>query len=341
MSSESRTNPISSSLSRSNGAFLASNCCAIRILPPDQDCLHRPDAWQADRARSPSSAPGWKRAPAPATTSGESMKSDFRRGRSEMATSDEILSEIDAEQGRAIERLFAFLKIPSISAAPAHFPDCERAADWLVSQLAELGFEVAKHATEGRPMVVGQVEAARRDAPHVLFYGHYDVQPADPLNLWRNPPFEPKLEAGPRGERIVARGASDDKGQLMTFLEACRAFKSFGGPPCAMTVLVEGEEETGSPSLPSFLAQNARMLKADVALVCDTSMWRPSTPAITTALRGIVSAEVILRGANRDLHSGVFGGAAVNPIHVLCRILGDLHDAKGAVALPGFYDGVE
>src|SRR5208337_3975892 len=258
-----------------------------------------------------------------------------------MAMLDDILSAIDAEQGPALERLFAFLRIPSISAVPAHFPDCERAADWLVAEHSALGFEAAKHPTEGRPMVVGQVKAARPDAPHVLFYGHYDVQPADPLNLWRSPPFEPKLEAGPRGERIVARGASDDKGQLMTFLEACRAFRKFGGPPCTVTVLFEGEEETGSPSLPAFLAKNARTLNADVALVCDTGMWGPSTPAITTALRGITLDEVILRGANRDLHSGVYGGAAVNPIHALCRILGDLHDAKGAVALPGFYDGVE
>ncbi len=258
-----------------------------------------------------------------------------------MATTDDILSAIDANQGPALERLFDFLRIPSISAVPAHFADCERAADWLVAELADLGFEAAKHPTQGRPMVVGHVKAARRDAPHVLFYGHYDVQPVDPLALWRSPPFEPKLEAGPRGERIVARGASDDKGQLMTFVEACRAFKSFGAPPCAVTVLVEGEEETGSPSLPAFLAQNARILKADIALVCDTSMWGPSRPAITTALRGIVSAEVILRGANRDLHSGIYGGAAVNPIHVLCRILGDLHDRNGAVAIPGFYDGVE
>jgi acetylornithine deacetylase/succinyl-diaminopimelate desuccinylase-like protein len=258
-----------------------------------------------------------------------------------MATSDDILSEIDAEQGRALERLFAFLRIPSVSAAPAHFPDCDRAADWLVSQLAELGFDAAKHPTQGRPIVVGQVKAVRRAAPHVLFYGHYDVQPADPLALWRNPPFEPKLESGPRGQRIVARGASDDKGQLMTFLEAFRAFRKSGGPPCAITVLIEGEEETGSPSLPAFLAKHAKTLKAEVALVCDTGMWGPSTPAITTALRGITIDEVILRGANRDLHSGIYGGAAVNPIHVLCRILGDLHDAKGAVALPGFYDGVE
>ena len=137
----------------------------------------------------------------------------------------------------------------------------------------DLGFEASKRPTAGRPMVVGHIEAARREAPSVLFYGHYDVQPVDPLNLWRNPPFEPKLEAGPHGEEIVARGACDDKGQLMTFLEACRAFRQFGAPPCHITVLFEGEEETGSPSLPAFLAENAKELKADIALVCDTGMW--------------------------------------------------------------------
>jgi acetylornithine deacetylase/succinyl-diaminopimelate desuccinylase-like protein len=258
-----------------------------------------------------------------------------------MATTDNILEAIDADQEPALERLFAFLSIPSISAVPAHFPDCERAADWLVGELGGLGFEVAKHPTEGRPMVTGQVKANRRDAPHVLFYGHYDVQPVDPLNLWRSPPFEPKLEAGPNGEQIVGRGASDDKGQLMTFLEACRAFKKFGGPPCQISVVFEGEEETGSPSLPAFLAKNAKLLKADIALVCDTGMWGPGTPAITTSLRGLVGEEVILTGANRDLHSGVYGGAAVNPIHVLSTILGALHDSNGGVALPGFYDGVE
>ena len=258
-----------------------------------------------------------------------------------MATTDNILEAIDADQGAALERLFALLSIPSISAVPAHFPDCERAADWLVGELGGLGFEAAKHPTEGRPMVVGHAKANRRDAPHVLFYGHYDVQPVDPLNLWRNPPFEPKLEAGPSGEQIVARGASDDKGQLMTFLEACRAFKKFGGPPCQITVLFEGEEETGSPSLPAFLAKNAKLLKADIALVCDTGMWGPGTPAITTSLRGLVGEEVILTGANRDLHSGLYGGAAVNPIHALSAILGALHDSNGGVTLPSFYDGVE
>jgi acetylornithine deacetylase/succinyl-diaminopimelate desuccinylase-like protein len=260
---------------------------------------------------------------------------------SEMAKIDDVLSAIDNDQGPALDRLFAFLSIPSVSAIPAHIPDCERAADWLVAQLGELGFEAMKHETEGRPMVVGHLGGARRDAPRVLFYGHYDVQPVDPVNLWRNPPFEPKLEAGPQGERIVGRGASDDKGQLMTFLEACRAYSKFGGSPCAVTALFEGEEETGSPSLPAFLAKNAKTLKADIALVCDTNMWDRATPAITTSLRGIVGEEVILHGANRDLHSGIYGGMAVNPIHVLARILGDLHDDNGAIALPGFYDGVE
>ena len=258
-----------------------------------------------------------------------------------MATIDDILAAVDADETAALDRLFALLSIPSISAVPAHFADCDRAADWLTAELGAIGFEAAKRPTPGRPMVVGHVAASRREAPHVLFYGHYDVQPADPLSLWRNPPFEPKLEAGPEGEQIVARGASDDKGQLMTFVEACRAFRQFGGPPCHVTVLFEGEEETGSPSLAGFLAENAKELTADVALVCDTGMWDRSTPAITTSLRGIVGEEVVLTGANRDLHSGIYGGMAVNPVHVLSRILGALHDETGAVALPGFYDGDE
>ena len=258
-----------------------------------------------------------------------------------MATIDDILAAVDADETAALDRLFALLSIQSISAVPAHFADCDRAADWLVAELGAIGFEAAKRPTPGRPMVVGHVAASRREAPHVLFYGHYDVQPVDPLSLWRNPPFEPKLEAGPEGEQIVARGASDDKGQLMTFVEACRAFRQFGGPPCHVTVLFEGEEETGSPSLAGFLAENAKELTADVALVCDTGMWDRSTPAITTSLRGIVGEEVVLTGANRDLHSGIYGGMAVNPIHVLSRILGALHDDSGAVVLPGFYDGVE
>jgi acetylornithine deacetylase/succinyl-diaminopimelate desuccinylase-like protein len=258
-----------------------------------------------------------------------------------MATLEDVLSTIDANQSAALDRLFSLLAIPSISAIPAHFPDCERAADWLTQELRDLGFEASREDTPGRPMVVGSAKAKTRDAPHVLFYGHYDVQPVDPLSLWTTPPFEPRLADGPNGQRIVARGACDDKGQLMTFLEACRAFRQNGGLPCNVSVLFEGEEETGSPSLPDFLTKNAKRLKADLALVCDTAMWDVSTPAITTMLRGLVLEEVVVRGANRDLHSGLYGGAAINPIHVLSRIIAELHDADGAVALPGFYDGVE
>ena len=258
-----------------------------------------------------------------------------------MATIETVLSTIDANQGEALDRLFALLAIPSVSAVPAHFPDCARAADWLTRELVELGFEAARHDGAGRPIVVGAAKAKTRDAPSVLFYGHYDVQPADPLELWKTPPFEPRLADGPRGPQIAGRGACDDKGQLMTFLEACRAFRANGGLPCNVTVLLEGEEETGSVTLPAFLSANAKALKADLALVCDTEMWDAETPAITTMLRGLAYEEVTITAANRDLHSGMYGGAAINPIRVLARILADLHDANGAVALPGFYDGVE
>jgi acetylornithine deacetylase/succinyl-diaminopimelate desuccinylase-like protein len=258
-----------------------------------------------------------------------------------MATLEDVLATIDANAQGAVDRLFELVRIPSISAQPEHFPDCERAADWLVAALADLGFDARKEPTEGRPMVTGSAKAKTRDAPHVLFYGHYDVQPADPLELWTTPPFEPRLETTPRGERIVGRGAADDKGQLMTFLEACRAFKANGGLPCHVSVLFEGEEETGSPSLPAFLTKNAKSLKADLLLVCDTNMWNSETPAITTMLRGLVFEEVVVKAASRDLHSGLYGGPAINPIRVLAKILAELHDDNGAVTLPGFYDGVE
>jgi acetylornithine deacetylase/succinyl-diaminopimelate desuccinylase-like protein len=254
---------------------------------------------------------------------------------------EDVLSTIDANQGAALDRLFSLLEIPSVSAIPAHFPDCDRAADWLVRELGQVGFEAARVETQGRPMVMGSAKAKTRDAPNVLFYGHYDVQPVDPLNLWKSPPFSPRIDAGQTGERSVGRGAAHDKGQLMTFVEACRAFRENGGLPCNVKVLFEGEEETGSPSLPAFLTQHGKSLKADLLLVCDTNMWDPETPAITTMLRGLVMEEVVIHGPNRDLHSGLYGGAAINPIRVLARILADLHDANGAVTLPGFYDGVE
>jgi acetylornithine deacetylase/succinyl-diaminopimelate desuccinylase-like protein len=191
-------------------------------------------------------------------------------------------------------------------------------------------------------VVVGHHKApAGYSGPHVLFYGHYDVQPVDPLDLWKSPPFDPQLVDGPHGKRFVARGAVDDKGQTMMFIEALRAWKDATGViPADITALIEGEEEVGSPSLEPFMIDNKRELAADVALISDTGMWDIDTPAISTMLRGMAYAEVTLKAANRDLHSGLFGGSALNPINALTRILGDLQDEKGRIQLPGFYDKV-
>ncbi|MDE2578723.1 MAG: M20/M25/M40 family metallo-hydrolase [Hyphomicrobiales bacterium] len=257
-----------------------------------------------------------------------------------MASIDTVLQKIDENRAAALARLFDLIRIKSISTDPAYAEECARAADWLAKELTGLGFTASVRATAGRPMVVGHAKAARRDAPHVLFYGHYDVQPVDPLDLWKSDPFDPQLVDAADGQKIVARGAADDKGQLMTFVEACRAFHETGGLPCDVTVFFEGEEETGSPSLPQFLADNRSELSRDIALVCDTNMWNKATPAITTMLRGLVLEEVVIRAASRDLHSGMYGGPARNPIHVLAKIIADLHDDKGRVKLPGFYDGV-
>jgi acetylornithine deacetylase/succinyl-diaminopimelate desuccinylase-like protein len=177
----------------------------------------------------------------------------------------------------------------------------------------------------------------------VLFYGHYDVQPVDPLNLWKTPPFEPRVETLPDGRKIiVARGACDDKGQAMTFIEACRAFKAVNGKlPLPITTMIEGEEECGSRNLFKFVRDNAAEFKLDLALVCDTAMWDADTPAITTSLRGLVYEDVKITCADRDLHSGVFGGAAQNPLRLLSAILGAMWDGNGRVTIPNFYDGVK
>ena len=257
-----------------------------------------------------------------------------------MASLDSVLAKIDQNLDAAVARLFDFVRIPSVSTDPAFKDDCRRAADWAATELTSLGFEASVRETDGLPMVVGHAKAARPDVPRVLFYGHYDVQPADPLDLWTTPPFEPRIAETPTGKQIVGRGTADDKGQLMTFIEACRAFRETGDLPCHITILLEGEEETGSPSLPAFLAANKAELRADMALVCDTLMWDKTTPAITTMLRGMVLEEVVIHGPNRDLHSGMFGGPAINPIRVLAKIIADLHDEDGRITIPEFYDDV-
>ena len=252
---------------------------------------------------------------------------------------DAVLAKVDASLPDALERLMALLRLPSISTDPAYAADCERAADWLVAELGALGFAARKDKTPGHPMVLAH--GPDLGGRHLLFYGHYDVQPVDPLNLWHRDPFDPQVEDTPTGRVIRGRGASDDKGQLMTFVEACRAWIAVHGQlPCKISVFFEGEEESGSPSLIPYMKERAADLKADLALICDTGMFDPQTPAITTQLRGLAKVELVIHGPDKDLHSGMYGGAAMNPARVLSRILADLHDDQGRVTLEGFYDGV-
>lgn len=253
-------------------------------------------------------------------------------------TLDAVLARIDQTLPEALDRLMELLRIPSISTDPAFKADCARAADWLVEDLRQLGFAATSRPTPGHPMVVGHGGSGGR---HLLFYGHYDVQPVDPLSLWHRDPFDPAIEETPKGKVIRARGASDDKGQLMTFLEACRAWiHVYGALPGKLTIFLEGEEESGSPSLIPFLQQNSAELKADIALICDTGLFESTAPAIVTMLRGLLGEELTIRGPDKDLHSGMYGGAAQNPIRVLSRILANMHDATGRITIPGFYDGV-
>ncbi|MDB6453589.1 M20/M25/M40 family metallo-hydrolase [Falsirhodobacter sp. 20TX0035] len=250
-----------------------------------------------------------------------------------------VLDTIDHSLPEATDRLLELLRIPSISTDPAFKADCDRAADWLVEDLKTIGFDAAKRVTPGHPMVVAH---AGTTGPHILFYGHYDVQPVDPLDLWDRDPFDPQVQDTAKGRVIRGRGSADDKGQLMTFIEACRAWKAVHGTlPGRITIFLEGEEESGSPSLIPFMKENADELRSDIALICDTGMFDAKTPAIVTMLRGLSKCELTVHGANKDLHSGMFGGPAMNPIRVLTKILGTLHDDQGRVTIPGFYDDVE
>jgi acetylornithine deacetylase/succinyl-diaminopimelate desuccinylase-like protein len=254
-----------------------------------------------------------------------------------------VLQKIDDGLDHSLERLFEFLRIQSISTDPAYKEQCRAAAEHVAKDLSDIGFATTVRPTEGHPIVVAKGGSdANGKVPRVLFYGHYDVQPVDPLDLWDAPPFAPRIATLPEGRKIiVARGACDDKGQVMTFVEACRAFAAVTGQlPLPITMMIEGEEECGSNHLFGFVKDNADEFKLDLALVCDTSMWDRATPMVTTSLRGLVYEEVKVTCADRDLHSGLFGGAAQNPLRVLARILGAMHDDNGRVTIPGFYDGV-
>jgi acetylornithine deacetylase/succinyl-diaminopimelate desuccinylase-like protein len=254
-----------------------------------------------------------------------------------------VLAHLSRHRGVAIERWKDLLRIPSIGADPAHDDDTRRAAGWLVDSLASIGFEASLRETPGQPMVVAHHHPGRGEGagPHVLYYGHYDVQPADPLGLWQSPPFEPTIVAAEHGPRMVGRGAVDDKGQVMTWLEAMRAWSEVHGTlPVRVTVFLEGEEESGSPSLEPFIRDHRAELAADVCVVSDTNMWDIETPALATMLRGLLYTEIALWGPSHDLHSGLYGGAVPNPLNVLTRILGQLHDTEGRIQLAGFYDGI-
>jgi acetylornithine deacetylase/succinyl-diaminopimelate desuccinylase-like protein len=261
-----------------------------------------------------------------------------------MHASDAVLEHIDAHLNASLDRLFALVRFPSIGTDPKYHADCRNAAAWLVKEFEGLGFAASQHETTGNPVVIGKYAEPGKPShtPHILFYGHYDVQPADPVELWHSPPFEPEIRKGKDGrDQIFGRGASDDKGQFMTFIGACRSWLAVHGTlPFKLTLLIEGDEEGDTSHLDRFLAANKTALAADVAFVCDTGMWDDKTPSINTFLRGCIADEVVVTGPRIDLHSGYYGGPVANPIKVLSRILAAIHDKNGKVAIPGFYDGV-
>jgi acetylornithine deacetylase/succinyl-diaminopimelate desuccinylase-like protein len=258
-----------------------------------------------------------------------------------MTKTDQVLAQAESNFESDVRRWLDWLRIPSISANPAHAADCVTAAEFAARELAAMGFSTEILPTKGHPVLLAH-HAGPGGAPHLLYYGHYDVQPADPLELWTSPPFEPQVVDGPHGKRVVARGAVDDKGQVSTWLAAFRAwFDATGGMPAEITVLLEGEEEIGSPNLEPFIvAHRSRLAGSEIAVISDTNQWDIDTPALTTSVRGMAYVEVLLKAASRDLHSGMYGGSALNPINALTAALGQIHDESGRVRIPGFYDGV-
>ncbi|MGX5657872.1 M20/M25/M40 family metallo-hydrolase [Geodermatophilus nigrescens] len=240
--------------------------------------------------------------------------------------------------------LDAWVRIPSISADPAHAPDVATSAEWLAEALRRTGFPTVEiWPTAGAPAVYAEWPSTDAGAPVALVYGHHDVQPVDPLELWEHPPFEPTRVEGPDGPELHGRGASDDKGVLVVHLLGLRAHLAATGrdtPAVTVKVLVEGEEESGSPHFEALLRERRDRLDCDVVVVSDTGMAAPDVPSAVTAMRGLADAEITLRGPAVDLHSGSFGGAVPNPLHAMAELIAKLHDDQGRVTLPGFYDAV-
>ncbi len=250
---------------------------------------------------------------------------------------DDLDAFFDANAARLRAELLDFLRIPSVSARAEHRPDVERAAEWLAGSLRAAGLAAEIYPTAGHPIVLGEWRRAPAGAPTVLIYGHYDVQPAEPLELWDSPPFEPALRDG----RIYARGATDDKGQLFLQVKALEAHLATRGElPVNVVLVAEGEEEIGSVHLRPFLERHADRLRTDAVVISDSAMFAPGLPAILSSLRGMAYFQIDVHGPAGDLHSGSYGGAVVNPATALARILATLHDADGHVAIPGFYDQV-
>lgn len=244
---------------------------------------------------------------------------------------------IGRQWDRFREELFEFLRIPSISARREHARDLSAAAEWLAARMQDAGMQASLFLTPGHPIVVGEWRGSGEGAPTVLVYGHYDVQPPEPLEEWHSPPFEPTM----RGGKLFCRGASDDKGQLFAHLKALEAhLQATGGLPVNVVLVAEGEEEVGSPNLMPFVRENRQRLAADAVIISDSSMFAQDIPSLLFSLRGLAYFEVRLRGPGSDLHSGTYGGAVVNPGNVLGRILASLMDEEGRVAIEGFYDDV-
>ena len=247
-----------------------------------------------------------------------------------------------AQRERFLEELFEFLKIPSVSADPAYSEEVKKAATWVAQALEKVGCQqIEIIETPGHPIVYGAIEV-NPEYPTVLVYGHYDVQPPDPIDLWSKPPFEPyiqKTDIHPEGA-IFARGACDDKGQMYMHIKALELMQEKGELPCNLKFMIEGEEEVGSDNLEDFVRAHTDKLKSDIILISDTGLGSVDQPAITTGLRGLSYMEVTVTGPNRDLHSGLYGGTVANPINILADMIAQLHTAEGSVNIPGFYEDV-